>query len=427
MSTQDTTETGIMSIHTGIYTGLVAKPPPSPFGDHLVERLCAEDHYDVINAYSELKEITVKEFLAKSTKQPYSANHFYTVEPERDLIFLEAIARDLAVDSNRKLALGIRNVREHLEQAIYDLKSRQNADSIDYPTKNTAKLDSLRNANRLNAWETTRGFLQRRNTPFSIRVSKFQERGYTLYFSMRALDEHAGERLRDATLLRQYDITVDALYNGQRDQVALTIDRASDGTRVRGEEADIVQHALMHDKQAISLIQTLQYVKMVFFPKSTKFDDAESILKILRWYEEQVEKTKEPMAVLVESHKDPVKLLPKEAQRLAEIIRTTLSSTEFSERMISDEDYALRETLRSYLPDTINAFLNIPLDQRTQHHEEILIQQLQKIYDTVQAVLTTQRTDVEQNAEKAFEANGQFLSERLDDILRKTSQRQRGR
>ncbi|MEA2721860.1 MAG: hypothetical protein QOJ39_3724 [Candidatus Eremiobacteraeota bacterium] len=79
----------------------------------------------------------------------------------------------------------------------------------------------------------------------------------------------------------------------------------------------------------------------------------------------------------------------------------------------SDEAaYALRETERRYLPDTIRAFEDIPPARRDATAAEMLVQQLRLLERA-----TAQRLAVlAESAQTALAANGAFLSERFGPI-----------
>ena len=79
----------------------------------------------------------------------------------------------------------------------------------------------------------------------------------------------------------------------------------------------------------------------------------------------------------------------------------------------SDEAaYALRETERRYLPDTLDAYLSVPPARRDAAAETMLVEQLRLLERA-----TAQRLAVlSESAEVALAANGRFLTERFGPI-----------
>ena len=106
--------------------------------------------------------------------------------------------------------------------------------------------------------------------------------------------------------------------------------------------------------------------------------------------------------------------LPQEAQTLVARIEAMLAQ---ADRLLaaggSDEAaYALRETERRYLPDTVKAYEEIPPARRDATAAEMLVEQL-KLLERA----TAQRLAVlSESAETALAANGAFLSERFGPI-----------
>ncbi|HTD33346.1 MAG TPA: hypothetical protein VK665_06785 [Candidatus Elarobacter sp.] len=106
--------------------------------------------------------------------------------------------------------------------------------------------------------------------------------------------------------------------------------------------------------------------------------------------------------------------LPQEAQTLVARIETMLAQ---ADRLLaaggSDEAaYALRETERRYLPDTLRAYEEIPPARRDATAAEMLVEQL-KLLERA----TAQRLAVlSESAETALAANGAFLTERFGAI-----------
>jgi hypothetical protein len=106
-----------------------------------------------------------------------------------------------------------------------------------------------------------------------------------------------------------------------------------------------------------------------------------------------------------------VNALPAEAETLVSRIESMLAQ---AERLLasggSDEAaYALRETERRYLPDTLKAYEEIPPARRDATAAEMLIGQLRLLERA-----TAQRLAVlAESAETALAANGAFLTERF--------------
>jgi hypothetical protein len=106
-----------------------------------------------------------------------------------------------------------------------------------------------------------------------------------------------------------------------------------------------------------------------------------------------------------------VDALPAQAQALAARIESMLAQAEtLLARGGSDEAaYALRETERRYLPDTLRAYEDIPPARRDATAEEMLVEQLRLLERA-----TAQRLAVlAESAETALAANGAFLTERF--------------
>jgi hypothetical protein len=106
--------------------------------------------------------------------------------------------------------------------------------------------------------------------------------------------------------------------------------------------------------------------------------------------------------------------LPPEAQTLVARIETMLAQ---ADRLLaaggSDEAaYALRETERRYLPDTLKAYDDIPPARRDATAGEMLVEQLRLLERA-----TAQRLAVlSESAETALAANGAFLTERFGPV-----------
>jgi hypothetical protein len=112
---------------------------------------------------------------------------------------------------------------------------------------------------------------------------------------------------------------------------------------------------------------------------------------------------------------DPVRrgvnALPAEAEALVARIEAMLAQAEaLLARGGSDEAaFALRETERRYLPDTLDAYLGVPPARRDAAAETMLVEQLRVLERA-----TAQRLAVlSESAETALAANGRFLTERF--------------
>ena len=106
-----------------------------------------------------------------------------------------------------------------------------------------------------------------------------------------------------------------------------------------------------------------------------------------------------------------VNALPAEAEALVARIEGMLAQAEaLLARGGSDEAaYALRETERRYLPDTLDAYLGVPPARRDATAATMLVEQLRLLERA-----TAQRLAVlAESAENALAANGGFLTERF--------------
>jgi hypothetical protein len=106
-----------------------------------------------------------------------------------------------------------------------------------------------------------------------------------------------------------------------------------------------------------------------------------------------------------------VNALPAQADALVARIETMLAQAEaLLARGGSDEAaYALRETERRYLPDTLGAYLGVPPALRDAAAATMLVEQLRLLERA-----TAQRLAVlAESAENALAANGRFLTERF--------------
>lgn len=106
--------------------------------------------------------------------------------------------------------------------------------------------------------------------------------------------------------------------------------------------------------------------------------------------------------------------LPAEAEALVARIEGLLAQADtLLQRGGSDEaGYALRETERRYLPDTLRAYLDVPPARRDAATQEMLVEQLRLLERA-----TAQRLSVlAESAETALSANGAFLNERFGPL-----------
>jgi len=106
-----------------------------------------------------------------------------------------------------------------------------------------------------------------------------------------------------------------------------------------------------------------------------------------------------------------VNALPAEAETLVARIEALLSQAEplLAQSGGDEAGYALRETERRYLPDTIKAYLDVPPARRDATADTMLVEQLRLLERA-----TAQRLAVLSEAvQTALAANGAFLSERF--------------
>jgi hypothetical protein len=109
-----------------------------------------------------------------------------------------------------------------------------------------------------------------------------------------------------------------------------------------------------------------------------------------------------------------VNALPQEAQTLVARIEAMLAQAEglLAAGGSDEAAYALRETERRYLPDTLRAYEEIPPARRDAAAGEMLVEQL-KLLERA----TAQRLAVlSESAETALAANGAFLAERFGPV-----------
>ena len=109
-----------------------------------------------------------------------------------------------------------------------------------------------------------------------------------------------------------------------------------------------------------------------------------------------------------------VNALPAQAESLVARIEAMLAQAEaLLARGGSDEAaYALRETERRYLPDTLDAYLGVPPALRDATSATMLVEQLRLLERA-----TAQRLAVlAESAENALAANGRFLTERFGPL-----------
>jgi len=109
-----------------------------------------------------------------------------------------------------------------------------------------------------------------------------------------------------------------------------------------------------------------------------------------------------------------VSALPAEAEAVVARIEALLAQAEpLLGGGASDEAvYALRETERRYLPDTVQAYLDIPPARRDAGAESMLIDQLKLLERATGQRLAA----LAENAESALSSNGAFLSERFGKL-----------
>lgn len=107
--------------------------------------------------------------------------------------------------------------------------------------------------------------------------------------------------------------------------------------------------------------------------------------------------------------------LPAEAETLVARIEGLLAQAESLLANGADGDeasYALRETERRYLPDTVKAYLDVPPARRDATTREMLVDQLRLLERA-----TAQRlAALAQRAETTLSANGAFLAERFGPL-----------
>jgi hypothetical protein len=109
-----------------------------------------------------------------------------------------------------------------------------------------------------------------------------------------------------------------------------------------------------------------------------------------------------------------VNALPAQAEALVARIEGMLAQAEalLAAGGSDEAAYALRETERRYLPDTLGAYLGVPPARRDATAETMLIEQLRLLERA-----TAQRLSVlSESAEVALAANGRFLTERFGPI-----------
>jgi hypothetical protein len=109
-----------------------------------------------------------------------------------------------------------------------------------------------------------------------------------------------------------------------------------------------------------------------------------------------------------------VNALPAEAEGLVARIESMLAQAEtlLASGGSDEAAYALRETERRYLPDTLGAYLGVPPARRDATAETMLVEQLRLLERA-----TAQRLAVlSESAEIALAANGRFLAERFGPI-----------
>ena len=106
--------------------------------------------------------------------------------------------------------------------------------------------------------------------------------------------------------------------------------------------------------------------------------------------------------------------LPTEAEALVSRIEGMLAQAEqlLASGGSDEAAYALRETERRYLPDTLRAYLDVPPARRDAAAETMLVEQLRLLERA-----TAQRLGVlAESAQTALAANGAFLTERFGPL-----------
>jgi hypothetical protein len=109
-----------------------------------------------------------------------------------------------------------------------------------------------------------------------------------------------------------------------------------------------------------------------------------------------------------------VNALPTEAEALVSRIEGMLAQAEqlLASGGSDEAAYALRETERRYLPDTLRAYLDVPPARRDATAATMLVEQLRLLERA-----TAQRLGVlAESAQTALAANGAFLSERFGSL-----------
>ena len=110
-----------------------------------------------------------------------------------------------------------------------------------------------------------------------------------------------------------------------------------------------------------------------------------------------------------------VNALPAEAETLVARIEGLLAQAEplLAQGEHGEEAaYALRETERRYLPDTLKAYLDVPPARRDATAREMLVEQLRLLERA-----TAQRlANLSESAQTALSANGAFLTERFGPL-----------
>lgn len=106
--------------------------------------------------------------------------------------------------------------------------------------------------------------------------------------------------------------------------------------------------------------------------------------------------------------------LPDEALRAVSRIEAMLDEANrlIARSGLGDETaFSLQETERRYLPDTLNAYLNVPASRRDAAADSLLIDQLAVLERATSQRLAT----LAKTGEAALAANGAFLAERFGD------------
>jgi len=106
--------------------------------------------------------------------------------------------------------------------------------------------------------------------------------------------------------------------------------------------------------------------------------------------------------------------LPAEAETLVGRIEALLAQAEplLAQAGADEAGYALRETERRYLPDTVKAYLDVPPARRDATADTMLVEQLRLLERATAQRLTL----LSESVSTALAANGAFLAERFGSL-----------